>query len=375
MKSPGTGATLPKRIGVNALYLIPGGVGGTETYLRALLAALAEIDPANLYFIFTNRETGSDLVPKAANFTHVPQSVRAVNRARRLLWEQTRLPLEAARLKLDVLLNPGFTAPILCGCPQVTVFHDLQHKRHPENFRRFDLPAWEFFLYGSARVSRIVLADSEATAADLRQFYRIPERRLRVVPLGVAADFFELAARRKPEPFLLAVSTLHPHKNLDGLLRAFAEFRRFRPGFTLVVCGLHGFFTAELHALRETLGLADSVTFPGWIPRPELLDLYARAAAFLYPSKFEGFGLPVLEALAAGVPTACSSVEPLASLAADAALQFDPADPLAIAAAMERLVSDDPLRSRLSAAGPRRAAQFPWRNTARLTLDALCSAL
>ena len=374
MKNPGTDGTFPTRIGVNALYLIPGGVGGTETYLRALLAALAEIDPANLYFIFTNRETGPELVPKAANFTHVPQSLRATNRPARLLWEQTRLPLEAARLKLDVLLNPGFTAPILCGCPQVTVFHDLQHKRHPENFRRFDLPAWEFFLYSSARVSRLVLADSEATALDLRRFYRIPERRLRVVPLGVAGDFFELAARRKPEPFLLAVSTLHPHKNLDGLLRAFAEFRRRRPGFTLVVCGLHGFFTAELHALRETLGLADSVTFPGWIPREELLDLYARATAFLYPSKFEGFGLPVLEAMAAGVPTACSAVEPLASLAADAALQFDPEDPVVIAAAMERLVSDEALRSRLSAAGPRRAAEFPWRNTARLTLDALCSA-
>src|SRR5689334_7063001 len=363
------------RIGVNALYFIPGGVGGTEIYLRNLLRALAEIDGANEYFIFTNRETGTDLVPEQPNFHAAEQAVHAVSRPARIVWEQTLLPLAVTGRQIDVLLNPGFTAPILCGCPQVTVFHDLQHKRHPENFRRFDLPAWEFFLYGSARVSRIVLADSEATAADLRQFYRIPERRLRVVPLGVAEDFFALAARRKPEPFLLAVSTLHPHKNLDGLLRAFAEFRKHRPNFQLVVCGLHGFFTAELHALRETLGLADSVTFPGWIPRPELLDLYARAAAFLYPSKFEGFGLPVLEALAAGVPTACSSVEPLASLAADAALLFDPADPLAIAAAMERLVSDDAVRSRLSAAGPRRAAQFPWRNTARLTLDALCSAL
>jgi glycosyltransferase involved in cell wall biosynthesis len=359
------------RIGVNALYLIPGGVGGTETYLRALLGALSEIDSANQYFVFTNRETGPDLVPKRANFTHVPQNVRAMNRPARMIWEQMALPIAAARLKLDVLFNPGFTAPIVCGCPQVTVFHDCQHKRHPEYFRWFDLPAWEFFLYWSARNSCMVLADSNATAADLRRYYRIPDARLRSVPLGVTADFFELKARRAPEKFLLGVSTLHPHKNLDGLLRAFAEFRKRRPEFRLVVTGIHGFFTAELTALRDQLALGDSVTFPGWIPREELHDLYARAWAFLYPSKFEGFGLPVLEALATGVPTACSSIEPLASIAGDAALQFDPANPRAMAACVERIVSDEALRARLTEAGPKRAAQFPWRETARLTLEAL----
>src|ERR1043166_4173745 len=142
------------RIGINALYLIPGGVGGTEIYLRGLLGALAEIDADNQYFVFTNRETGSAIVPKSPRFSHVPQPVRARLRPARILWEQVALPLAAARLHLDVMLNPGFTAPLLCGCPQVTVFHDLQHKRHPENFRWFDLPFWRFLLYWSAHVSR-----------------------------------------------------------------------------------------------------------------------------------------------------------------------------------------------------------------------------
>jgi glycosyltransferase involved in cell wall biosynthesis len=359
------------RIGINALYLIPGGVGGTETYLRALLGALAEIDAANHYFVFTNRETGADLVPKHANFVHVPQPVRAVNRPWRLLWEQTVLPIQAARLRLDVLFNPGFTAPILCGCPQVTVFHDLQHKRYPENFRWFDLPAWQFCLYWSAHISRVIIAVSSATAADLERYYRLPPDRVRVVPHGVATDFFALAARRRPERFLLAVSTLHPHKNLDGLLRAFAAFRERHPDFRLVVTGLHGFFTEELKALRAELHLGDSVDMPGWIPREDLLDLYTRAWAFFYPSKFEGFGMPVLEALAAAVPTACSSIEPLAGIAGDAALPFDPNDRRAIADAMERLVSDDALRDRLVAAGPQRAAQFTWRDAASRTLEAL----
>jgi glycosyltransferase involved in cell wall biosynthesis len=359
---------------VNALYLIPGGVGGTEIYLRALLAALAEIDAENRYFVFTNRETGADLAPKRPNFTVVPQAVRASWRPGRMLWEQTVLPLAAARRRLDVMFNPGFTAAVLCGCPQVTVFHDLQHKRHPENFRWFDLPFWNVFLYWSARVSRLLVAVSEATAADLARYYRLPAGKVRTVPEGVDPVFFEIGKRRRPEPFLLAVSTLHPHKNLDGLLRAFAEFRRERPEFRLVVCGLHGFLSAPLHQLRDRLGLADAVDFPGWIPREDLYDLYARAWAFVYPSRFEGFGLPVLEALAAGVPAACSRIEPLSGMAGDAAVQFDPGDVAAMLDALRRIAGDAPLRERLAEAGPRRAAGFTWRAAAEGTLAALREA-
>ena len=362
------------RIGVNALYLIPGGVGGTEIYLRSLLAALAAVDPVNRYFVFTNRETGSGLAPEAANFSAMPQAVSAASRPSRLIWEQTVLPLAAGRLGLDVMLNPGFTAPILCSCPQVTVFHDLQHKRHPEYFRWFDLPFWQFFLFWSAQISRLVLADSPATAEDLQRYYRLPDSKVRVAPLGVDAVFFELGRGRAPERFLLAVSTLHPHKNLDGLLRAFAVFRVDHPEFRLVVCGIHGFFTGPLHDLRDSLGLQGVVEFPGWIPREDVHSLYARAWAFLYPSLFEGFGLPVLEALAAGVPAACSNIQPLSGIAANAALQFDPHDPAAIASAMARVVDDEDLRRRLTEEGPRRARQFSWKSTAEATLKALRDA-
>jgi glycosyltransferase involved in cell wall biosynthesis len=372
---PVTDMAPPLRIGVNALYLIPGGVGGTEIYLRGLLSALAAIDPVNQYFIFTNRETGPDLVPKTNNFQHRPQPVRAEFRPARLVWEQTALPLDAVRLNLDVMFNPGFTAPLACPCPQVTVFHDLQHIRHPEYFRWFDLPFWEFFLFWSAQVSRLLLADSDATAEDLLRHYRLPASKVRVARLGVDPVFFELGRKRRPEPFLLAVSTLHPHKNLDGLLAAFAEFRKVHPEFSLVVCGIHGFFTGPLYDLRDSLGLARAVDFPGWIPREDLYDLYARAWAFVYPSLFEGFGLPVLEALAAGVPTACSNIEPVSSVAGDAALRFDPQNKEAMVDALERVMMESGLRTRLSKAGPIRAAQFSWRSTAESTLEALRAAV
>lgn len=362
------------RIGVNALYLIPGKVGGTEIYLRNLLRAFAEIDSANEYFIFTNRETGKELAPRQPNFQVVRQHVRATFRPARIIWEQTILPLSIAARDVDVLLNPGFTAPIVCGCPQVTVFHDMQHKRHPEHFRWFDLPFWNSLLFWSAHVSACVIADSDATRADIKRFYRLRANKIRVAPLGVEPEFFQIARARHPEPFLLSVSTLHPHKNLDGLLRAFSEFHRDRREFRLVIAGLRGFEAVNLERLRAKLGLTEVVEFTGWIAREKLYDLYARAWAFIYPSTFEGFGLPVVEALAAGIPTACSRIEPLSSTASDAALQFDPNEDSALIEAMNRIVNDDHLRAKLSAAGPQRAALFSWRTTARLTLDALLEA-
>jgi len=363
----------PLRIGVNALYLIPGGVGGTEIYLRELLRALAEIDAEidarNQYFIFTNRETGPDLVPAQPNFHAMPQRVHARFRPARILWEQTALPLAVARLGLDVLLNPGFTAPVYCPCPTVTVFHDMQHKRHPEHFRWFDLPFWRALLFASAHRATLLLADSEATRADVLRYYRLPAAKVRVVRLGVDAVFFGL--RRAPEKLLLTVSTLHPHKGLDALLQAFAQFRRAQPDFRLAIAGLRGFHAEALEKLRADLGLTSAVDFTGWIPRAQLYDLYARAWAFLYPSTFEGFGMPVVEALAAGIPTGCSNIEPLSAIAGEAALQFEPDNVESIYNAIVRLVSDDTLRTRLATEGPVRAAAFSWTATARATLAAI----
>jgi glycosyltransferase involved in cell wall biosynthesis len=359
-------------IGVNALYLLPGGVGGTEIYLRSLLQALAAIDQINLYTVFTNRETGPDLVPLQQNFRNAPQSVRAANRPARILWEQTILPFDAARRGVQVLFNPGFTAPFLNRCPNVTVFHDLQHKRHPEHFRWFDLPFWRAMLYGSVHRSRKLIAVSSATADDLVRFYGIPPDRIRVIAHGVDERFFAIAHERiSVAPLILCVSTLHPHKNLDMLLRAFALFRAKNPDFRLTIAGMRGFYADELERLRSQLGLSDAVRITGWIPREDLYDLFRQASAFLYPSTFEGFGMPILEALAAGIPSACSNVEPMKSVAGQAALLFDPASADAICAAMESLIRDPDLRRRLTEAGPLHAAQFSWQTAARETLETL----
>lgn len=365
------------RIGVNALYLIPGGVGGTEIYLRSLLRALGDVDPENRYIVYTNRETDGSLIPDAANFAMSPQPIHARNRPARIGWEQSGLPRRVARDRIDVLFNPGFTCPILAPCPNVTVFHDLQHKRHPEHFRRLDLPFWRMLLYGAARRSAELIAVSEETRCDLLRYYPLREDRITVVPHGVDERFFEIGRQRGerlPEPFLLCVSTLHPHKNLARLVRAFEAFRAQNPRYRLVIAGLRGFYTEELERLIAALKLEDAVRLTGWIPREDLYQLFLEATAFLYPSTFEGFGMPVLEALAAGIPAACSKIEPLRSIAGEAALQFAPEDEGAIADAMRRLTCDEALREELKVKGPQRAALFSWRTAAQSTVAVLTRA-
>ncbi len=355
------------RIGVNALYLIPGAVGGTEIYLRNLLKALAEIDQENEYCVFTNRETGVDLVPGAPNFTHVPQPVKGVFRPGRLIWEQTGLPLAARRLKLDRMFNAGFTAPVFGPCPSITVFHDMQHKRHPEHFRWFELPFWDVFLYGAAMRSSKLVAVSEATKQDLLRFYKLPASKIRVAPHGVEREFLEI--QNDPDPsdrYLLCVSTLHPHKNLERLIRTFGEFRKLCPEYRLVIAGLRGFLAETLEKMAD-----EHVRLTGWIPREELYDLFRGASAFIYPSTFEGFGMPVLEAMAAGVPLACSSIEPLTSIVHSSAVLFEPDDERGMLEAMKLVIADPSLRG----AGRERAAQFTWQAAARETLAAITEAV
>lgn len=362
------------RIGVNALYLIPGQVGGTEIYLRCLLEALAGLNCPYEFFVFMNRETDAGLVPQHPNFHAVRQPLHAAFRPARLLWEQVVLPVQVRRLRLDVLLNPGFTAPFLACCPNVTVFHDLQHKRHPEYFRWFELPFWRFFLYWSARRSRRIIAISEATRADVVHYYRLDGARLDVVPHGVEDVFFEIGRERRPdqlERMILCVSTLHPHKNLDRLVRVFKRLHERHPQFRLVIAGMQGFQTAAVEGAIAACNLADHVTITGWIPRSELLDLYRRAWAFVFPSLFEGFGLPVLEALACGVPAAVSDIAPIRDIAGSAALRFDPYSEEAMLDALLRLIDDEPLRRQLCAQGPVRAAAFSWRAAAQQTLRVL----
>ena len=182
---------------------------------------------------------------------------------------------------------------------------------------------------------------------------------LAVVPHGVDPAFFGIGESRAhaetAEPFLLTVSTLHPHKNIDRLLQAFARFRQSRPEFRLVIVGFEGFAATALDATRLNLGLTDSVRLTGWISREELYRLFEQADAYIAPSQFEGFGMPVSEALAAGIPTACSAIEPFDEIVGGEAVRFSPDSVEEMSDAMAKVTSDSGFRARarVSKARPR----------------------
>jgi glycosyltransferase involved in cell wall biosynthesis len=277
---------------------------------------------------------------------------------------------------VNVLLNAGFTGPILFAGRSVTVFHDLQHKEHPEFFRWLDLPFWNLLLWCSATWSRALIAVSQATADDLARYYRGAAARTAVIHHGADSEFFRIGERRLAagaprEPLILTVSTLHPHKNLARLMEAFQAFRASHPEFRLAIAGLRGFASEQLESRRRALGLEEFVTFTGWIPRSELYKLFERASAYIAPSEFEGFGMPLLEALAAGIPCACSEIPPFDEVAADAAVRFDPGSVPAIARVLEIIACDSGFRSRAATDGPAQARRFSWNRAATLTLKQL----
>ena len=375
-----------RRIGVNALYLIPGGVGGTEIYLRNLLAALAQIDDRNEYFVFTNRETGPDLCPIAVNFHPVVSRVPGSVRPARLLWEQFGLGCQTVSHRLDVLFCPGFSSPFFCHGGKATVIHDLQHKRQPQNFGWMERQAWNLIVWLSVRFSDRIITVSEHSRRDLLEIYRLPSPRLRVIGHGVEPEFFGLRRNRAYSSsllrdagvpscrYLLAVSTLHAHKNWARLLEAFHRLVKSGRAEHLVIAGLRGKAWNDVGRQISELGLTGSVHMIGWQPRKVLLGLYKHAEALVFPSTFEGFGMPVAEALAAEVPVVCSDIPPLREIADGAALFFHPESVDDLAEQMQQILDNTARRERLIARGKELATRFSWSRAAEETLAVLLEA-
>jgi glycosyltransferase involved in cell wall biosynthesis len=352
------------RIGINALYLLPGQVGGTEIYVRELIAALAAVDETNEYFVYRNRETGLDLVPAQANFIDCPLPINATSRPARIVYEQSLFIRVLREKRNDVLLNTGFTAPLLATLPMATIFYDLQYKHHPEFFTRADLIAWSILLPLSGRRSKRIIAMSHDTQTDLHEQYPWSKGKVAIVPHGVDESLVRVGAvreREQPrEPLLLCVSAIRENKNLENLLRAFARFHASRPHYRLVIVGPHAPLLKKLESLRDELGLHENVTFTGWISREKLMEYFARARALVFPSHFEGFGIPILEGLTARLPVACSDIAPTREIAGNAAAYFEPLDVDSMARAIESVTHDEAVRERNIELGAKRAVGYSW---------------
>ncbi len=371
------------RIGINALYLLPGKVGGTETYIRNLVTWLVKVDRENTYVIFTNRESAGVFEELAQECEIVACPIRASNRPLRILWEQAVLPFQILRRKTDLLFSAGMTTPFVCPVPAVLVIFDLQHSLQPENFPFFYLLFLKTIIYLSTKVSAGVVVISEKVKKDVAALYGIPPARIAVTHLAVDHASFrpreraEIEAVRAkhglPDRFILYAAASLPHKNHARLLAALKILKERGEGTKLVLIGARDKGRETIAGSILAAGLGQDVVFTGWLPFADIPLIYCASDALVFPSLNEGFGLPVIEAMACGVPVVCSSIEPLPEVAGDAACFVDAADPAAIADGIRAVLGDPQLRARLIARGFKRAAEFTWEKTARQTRSFLLS--
>lgn len=373
-------------VGLNLVYLVPGETGGTEVVARELLPALvAAADGAVRFTAFVNREAASATGgPWQELMDWVTVPVAATNRVQWVRGEQLLLPRLAARAGVDVLHSLANTGPARGRFARVVTIHDLIHRFHPDTHGGLKAKGMAMLVPLAARRSHRVMADSASTADDLVRELRVPRAKIDVVPLGVGATARATpvdAARLRADhalgerPIVLTVAAKRPHKNLPRLLEAIALIAPERRPVLVVPGYGTAFHDAELGALVDRLGVAGDVRLLGWVPDAELEGLYAAAALFAFPSLYEGFGLPVLEAMARGVPVACSDRGSLREVAGDAARRFDPERPDAIAAAIAAVLDDPAEAERLRAAGRAQAARFTWEATARATLASYARTL
>jgi glycosyltransferase involved in cell wall biosynthesis len=374
----------PTHVGLNLIFLVPGETGGMEVAARETIPALLTQAPPGMRFTaFVNREAAAAGGPWGELLPAVTVRVRARDRLQWVAGEQALLPIAAARARVDLVHSMASTAPLWGRFRRVVTVHDLIYARFPEAHAGLRDKGMRVLVPGAVRRSHRVIADSQSTRRDLMGLLGVSAERIDVVPLGLGT-----LRRRGPLPerdvrarlelderaVVLSLSAKRPHKNLLALIGALARIRpEDRP--VLVLPGYPTEHESELRARADSLGIADDVRFPAWVSDEELEGLWSIARAFVFPSLYEGFGLPVLEAMARGVPVACSNASSLPEVAGDAALLFDPHDEAAIATATSRLLTDEQLRQRLRARGAEQARRFTWERTARLTLASYARAM
>ncbi|MCS7284049.1 MAG: glycosyltransferase family 1 protein [Anaerolineae bacterium] len=294
----------------------------------------------------------------------------------RVLWEQFAQPLLLREVNADLVHGPVYVVPLGTSIPAVVTVHDLSFLRFPRFFRPANRLYLRLFTYLSVHRARRVLAVSAYTARETEQLLGVRREKIRVVYHGVDPVFrplrpHEVAAFRArhglPDRFVLYVGTLEPRKNLVRLVQAVARLSEADRPF-LVLAGARGWYDEEIFATVERLNLKDRVLFPGYIPNEQLPLWYNAAQAFAYPSLYEGFGMPVLEALACGTPVLTSTASALPEAAGDGALLVDPTDVGAIADGLHRLLTDEALREELRERGLAHAARFSWARTAAETV-------
>jgi glycosyltransferase involved in cell wall biosynthesis len=372
------------RIAINAHLVSFSGnyrQAGVSKYTEHLINHLGQIDSENEYLIYFGNGPHPPDFAAAPNFRLRPSRFNTEKPPVRITWEQFLAPEVVWRDRPAVLHCPVNVVPVAALCPTVVTIHDLGFIRFPERYK----PAKRRYLHAmtslSARRAAHIITPAESGRREVIELLKVAPEKVTAIPEGVDARFRPLPlaevenwrqAKSLPERFVLYVGTLEPRKNLPLLLKAFARWRQERPDqaeVKLVLGGAKGWLYEEIFRLVESLGLQAVTQFPGYLGESELPLWYNSAACLVYPSVYEGFGLPPLEAMACGCPVITSNTSSLPEVIGQAGLMVGPDDEAALTAALDRLLTDKAEHARLREAGIKRAAGFSWQETARRTLE------
>ncbi|MCI5157954.1 MAG: glycosyltransferase family 1 protein [Candidatus Electrothrix sp. AUS1_2] len=374
------------RIGINTLFLVPGDVGGTEIYLRRTLIALADLlEKRDTLVLFTNQENDAllrdDLAGcRQAEFHKVP--CRAAIRPLRILAEQFLLPFAARKAAVDVLWSPGYTSPAFCFSPQAVTVCDLQYKSYPEDMILLERTTLDILVRTACRRCQAVLTISEFSRQEVIRYGFADAEKVHAVLLGVTDEFADKAVSEDEtdqvlrglgvcSSFLLCVAHTYPHKNVDKLIAAFALLEQRLPHQLVLVGKARRGEPSVQESLRQLKEPGRVVRLLGLSDR-ELHALYRKAALFVLPSTYEGFGLPVLEALMAGLPVVTVKAASLPEVGGEHAVYTGQAEPSLLAdKIMEVLQMAEEEREERAKRGREWAATFTWERTAAQTLGIL----
>lgn len=364
------------RIAIDA-HTVGTKLGGNESYAVNLIEALAQIDSTNNYTIYvTTNEARDRFSNRWTNF-----KVRSTLPHTPLIRIPLTLSAELRKHPVDVL-HVQFTAPPFCPCPFVVSIHDLSFEHLPHTFKRRSRTQLRLTVRHSARRAARILSLSEHTRGDIMETYGIDPERIEAIPLAAPDHFCRVNDKRELQrvrhnygiegDYILSVGSIQPRKNLARLIKAYAQLRGDCSADKLpklVLVGKCAWLYDETLRALDRAGVKDSVILTGYVPESDLPALYSSALCFVYPSYFEGFGLPPLEAMKCGAPVIVGNRTSLPEVVGDAGLTVDPFDVDAIASVIRRLMNDSTLRAELGKKGQERASSFTWRETARQTLQ------
>ncbi|RPI29165.1 MAG: glycosyltransferase family 1 protein [Chloroflexota bacterium] len=370
-------------IGIDATALPPKPVGA-GTYIINLIRTLANTECGHEFVIFAH-QSGRLLLetPQTTKFRWV--TIADKSPAKRLIWEQAVFPWIARREGIDLLHSLHYTRPLFLPCASVVTFHDMTFFLFPHLHTRSKRIFFPAAIRMSARTAGALIADSESTRQDAIRVLGISPDRITAVPLAAAEDYRPITdqglldrARQKyglPENFILYVGLVEPRKNLPALIRSYKGMVDKGVTHHLVVVGRRGWMYEQVFQQVEALGISERVHFTGYADREDLPVIYNLASVFVYPTLYEGFGLPVLEAMRCGAPVVTSNVSSLPEIVGEGGLMVAPGDEAALTGAVLRLLDEPGLREKLSAQGLKQSALFSWERVAYETVQVYEKAL